>query len=92
MEPERLLLDQVRLQNRHDLIDVVFRVNIQVNRLGQIKRENAHDGLCIDDIPAGNQIEIGIKLCDIIYKRFNLINGVQGYFNSFQNVSLLYKC
>ena len=34
-----------------------FRVDIQFDGLGQIQAEDAHDGFCIDDIPAGYQIK-----------------------------------
>ena len=84
---ENRLLNQIRLQNRHNLINVVFGMNVQVNRLGQIQREDAHDGLCIDDISSGHQIEIIIELGNVVYKGLHLVNGIQRNLNSFQKMT-----
>jgi hypothetical protein len=52
-------------------------VDVQVDRLGQIQGEDAHDGLGIDDISAGHKIKIVIKLCDIVDKGLYLVNRIQ---------------
>ena len=51
-------------------------MNIQVDGLGKIQAENTHNGLSIDNVPAGYQIEIIIKLSNIIYKGFYFVDGI----------------
>ena len=51
-------------------------MDVQVDRLGQIKAEDAHDGLSVDNVSSGYQIEVVIKLRNIIYERFYLIDGI----------------
>ena len=51
-------------------------MDIQIDRLGKIQAEDTHDGFCVDDVSAGNKVEIGIKLGKVIYKRFHFIDGV----------------
>lgn len=51
-------------------------MNCKVDRFGQIQTEDTHDGFCVDDVSAGNKVEIGIKLGKVIYKRFHFIDGV----------------
>ena len=43
-------------------------MNGEINRFGKIQTEDSHDGFCINDISAGNQIEIVLELRDRINK------------------------
>jgi len=49
----------------------------QVDGLGKIQAENAHDGLCIDNITSGSQIEIVVEPVYQVYKIFDTRNGVE---------------
>ena len=69
-------LDNVRSKNRHNLIDVFFSMDVQVDWLGQVKAEDTHDGFCVDNVSSGNKIEVIAELCNIIYERFYLIDRV----------------
>ena len=69
-------LDQIGLQRRHDFVEALFRMDVQVNRLGQIQTEDSHDGLGIDDISAGYQVKVIIKLGNVIDEGLHLVNGV----------------
>ena len=59
----------------------VLCMDIQVDRLGQIQTENTHDGFCVNDITAGDEIEIKIETVNIIYKSLDFIDGIQRNFN-----------
>ena len=61
-------LDHIRLQNFQYFIHAIFRMDIQINGLGEIQAEDSHNGFGIDHIPAGHQIKIVVKFCDIVYK------------------------
>ena len=69
-------LDRLRLLERKDLFGISAIVDIQIDRLGKIQAEDTHDGFCVDDVSAGNKVEIGIKLCKVVYKRLHFIDGV----------------
>ena len=43
-------------------------MNIQVDRLAEVKGKDTHNRLGIDNISAGNKVEIDIKLSDIVNK------------------------
>ena len=49
----------------------------QFNRLGQIQAENTHNGLCINCIPAGNQIDIVVEAHYCIDEFLNIIDCIQ---------------
>ena len=51
-------------------------MDIQVNGLGEIQTEDTHNGLCVDDISAGYQIKVIVKLGYFIHKRLYLIDGI----------------
>ena len=51
-------------------------MDVQVDRLGQVKAEDTHNGFCVDNVSSGNKIEVIVELCNIIYERFYLIDGV----------------
>ena len=55
----------------------VLCMDIQVDRLGQIQTENTHDGFCVNDITAGDEIEIKIETVNIIYKSLDFIDLIQ---------------
>ena len=67
-------LNGVVLENFHNFLSTILGVNVQIDGLAQIQTENAHDGLCIDDVSAGNKVEIIIEFGDVVYERFYLIN------------------
>ena len=74
--PAGLFADDVGLQDLKDLIQSGISMDVQVDGFGKIKAEDTHDGFCVDDVSAGNKVEIGIKLGKVIYKRFHFIDGV----------------
>lgn len=51
-------------------------MDIQVNRLGQIEAEDAHDGLGVDHISAGYQIKSTSNLVRSLTERFYFIDGI----------------
>ena len=74
--PTGLFADDIGLQDLKDLIQSSVSMDVQVDGFGKIQAEDTHDGLGIDYVSAGYQIEICIKLCKIIYERLYLINGI----------------
>lgn len=68
--------DYVGLQGFQHGVYIFFSVNIQLDRFGKIQAEYAHDGLRIDNVPAGYKIKVIVKLCDIVHKRLYLVDGV----------------
>ena len=84
-EPPRILFDDVGLEDFEDLVQIVCGVDVQVDGSGEIQRENSHDGLGINDIASGDEIKILIKLCEVIDKRFDFVDRIEGDRNSFHN-------
>ncbi len=78
-----VFLDDVGSKLLQDLIDIVAVVDVQVDGLGDIQTEDAHDGLGVDHVTAGNQVKLCVKTVDQIYKSFYFINGIQRYFHCF---------
>ena len=58
----RRSVNDVWSQDTQNSINIALSMDIKVNRLGQIQAEDAHNGLCVNNISAGNQIKINIKL------------------------------
>ena len=54
------LADHERCDLIHQIIAVVG-VDLQRDGLGEVQAEDAHDGFGIDNIAAGDQIEVGVK-------------------------------
>lgn len=67
------------------MIHILIGMNVQIDGFGQIQREDTHDGLSVDNVTAGNQIEIGIELSQIIDEGFYFINRVKRYLNGCHN-------
>ena len=84
-EPPRILFDDVGLEDFEDLVQIVCGVDVQVDGSGEIQREDAHNGLGIDNVASGDEIKILIKFCEVVDKRFDLVDGVEGDRNSFHN-------
>ena len=42
-EDDSRLLDDIRVKDAHDLVHIIFCVNVQLDRFGKIKTENTHD-------------------------------------------------
>ena len=84
-EPPRILFDDVGLEDFEDLVHIVCGVDVQADGSGEIQRENSHDGLGINDVASGDEIKILIKFCEVVDKRFDLVDGVEGDRNSFHN-------
>ena len=51
-------------------------MNVQIDRLGKIQAEDTHDGLCIDDVSSGYEVEIIVELGDVIYKRLYFVDRI----------------
>ena len=66
--PAGLFADDVGLQDLKDLIQSSVSMDVQVDGFGKIQAEDTHDGFCIDDISAGDQIEIIVKFGNVIYE------------------------
>ena len=72
-----VLLDDKLLQAGDDRLDLtVVRMDRKLDRLGQIQADDAHDRLRVDDIPAGDQVEITLKLRSHIHKTFYFVDGI----------------
>ena len=67
-------LDGVSRKHFHDFVDIIFCMDVQVDRLGKVESENTHDRFCINDISSGYEIKIITEFCDIIYERLYFIN------------------
>ena len=65
------------------MVDILLVVDSERNRLVQIKGENSHDGLGIDDITSGDEIEIRVEFGYVIYEILDFVNGIQTNGNSF---------
>ena len=52
-------------------------MDVQVDGLGQIQAEDAHDGFGIDDITAGNQIKIAVEAVDLIDKLLDFVDRIE---------------
>ena len=89
MKKEELYPIQFLSNIQYRLVDCIFGNNlhyviqssaicmdVEVDRLGKIQAEDTHDGLGVDNVSAGYQIEIIIKLGNIIYKGFYFVNGI----------------
>ena len=70
------LVDDVRLQCGEDSVHFFLGVDIQIDGFGQVETEDSHDGFGVDDIASGDQIEVGIESCNIVYKGFYFFDGV----------------
>ena len=81
MKKEELYTIQFLSNIQYRLVDCIFGNNlhyviqssaicmdVEVDRLGKIQAEDTHDGFCIDDISAGDQIEIIVKFGNVIYE------------------------
>ena len=78
MRERLLLLNNVRLQYGENGVKIIaVGVDIQINGLGEIQTEDTHDGLCINDIAAGNKVEIKRETVDCIYKSFYFVDRIQ---------------
>ena len=70
----------MRLLFNDELFDIgeesvsIVGVGVQFNRFGNIQTEDTHDGFCIDDISSGYKIKVIVKLCDVVYERFNFVD------------------
>ena len=72
------------------MVHVFGSMNIEIDRTGQIQREDTHDRFCVNDITSGDEIEIIIKLGEVIYKRFDLVDRIQRNRYCFHNTFLLF--
>ena len=57
------------------------------DRLVQVKGEDTHNGLCVNDVTAGDEIKIGIELGNVVYEVLDLVDGVQTDSNSFNSIA-----
>ncbi len=72
-----MMSDHVGLQNIKNLIQVLFCMNAEIDRLRKIQAEDTHDRLGIDNVSSGYQVEVIIKFGDIIYKSLDLVDGIK---------------
>ena len=75
-------VNDVRLESIEDSLSLLVRVDVQVDRLGQVKTEDAHNGLSVNDVTSGNKIEVTVKTSDVIDKVLDFIDGVKRDFNA----------
>ena len=55
------------LESRENLIAIIG-MNGKSNRIEQVKAENTHDRLCIDNISAAGKVDFLIEFADNLYK------------------------
>ena len=73
-----ILFDDIGLHHSQDLLQIItVGMDIKIDRFGQVEREDTHDGLGVDNVTAGDQIEILIKTIDINDKMLNLVDRIQ---------------
>src|SRR5699024_1855095 len=53
------------------------RVNVQLDRLGEIQAENAHNGFGVDCITPGNQVNVEVIFAHDVDELFHVIDGVE---------------
>lgn len=71
-------VDHICLDNfENRLQKASFRMDIQVDGLGQIQAEDTHDRLGVDHISSGYEIKVTVKFADLIYKCLHFIDRVQ---------------
>ena len=58
-------------------LGAIVRVNLHLDRFGQVERENAHDRLRVDGIAPGDEVNIEIVLRDGVDKAFHIVDGVE---------------
>ena len=89
MKKEELYPIQFLSNIQYRLVDCIFGNNlhyviqssaicmdVEVDRLGKIQAEDTHDGFCVDDVTAGYQVKIIVKLRDVGYEGFHFIDRV----------------
>jgi hypothetical protein len=64
-------------------------MDLHFDGLGKIQAENAHDGLGVDGISAGDQIHVKIILGDDIHEELDIVDGVQNDVGCFHDNYLL---
>ena len=57
-------------------LGVQLLVGPQLHGLGQVQAEDAHNGLCVDNISSGYQIKVAVKFGQCIHERFYFINRI----------------
>ena len=70
----RLHSDDIRLESIENLIGAFLGVDVELNGLAQVKGKDSHDGLCVDHITAGYQVEVIVKTANIIDEGLNFID------------------
>ena len=81
-------LDDVGIKCLENRVQIFSGMNIEADRTGKIKREDAHDRFCVDDITSGHEIKIIVKFGEVIHKGLDLVNGIQGNCYCFHNLFL----
>ena len=68
----------IRCEDLQDLFHIgIAGMDIAVDRLAEIQREDSHDGLRVDDISSGDEIKVYIlETNQIVDKGFHLIDGI----------------
>ena len=74
---ERSLFDNKGRKILKNRVKLIFVVNAEFNRLGQIQTEDSHDGFGIDHIPAGYKVEIGVIISKSIDECLDFIDRVE---------------
>ena len=75
-------------------LSALVAVDVQCQLLGQVKAEDAHDGLCVDCISAADDVHVILALCYDVYEILYVIDGIDAdlccchdiYFLSFMRV------
>ena len=84
------LLDNVLADRFYQLFRIIG-VCLQLDRLGQIQAENAHDRLCVDGITTGHQINVIVKQQNLVYEILYIIDCIQLNCGFIHNNYLLLK-
>jgi hypothetical protein len=72
------VLHQIGLQHAENVFQSFpFCVDVQVDGLGKIQAEDAHDGLGVDYVSSGYQVKIKIKFGNLIDKGLYLVDGIE---------------
>ena len=70
------LFNNIRRKCCKNVFCIAFFMDVKIDRFGEIQTEDTHDGFGVDDITAGDEVKISIKLCKCVNERFYFIDGI----------------
>ena len=84
-------LDDVGIKCLENRVQIFSGMNIEADRTGKIKREDAHDRFCVDDITSDTD-QNHRQSVEVIHKGLDLVNGIQEIVTVFIIYSFSFWC